>query len=89
MKVCFKKMSRNLIFVAFLLEFAALVLSYVALVPPEVAKSKDREGYCYHQAYNASIKVNESQILPNCEQVSCREDYFMSIEGSVRSFLIS
>lgn len=74
---------KSISFLVILLEFVVFSLGYVAIMPPEVAKSKDHEGYCYHQSFNALIKVNGSEIFSNCEEVSCGSDYTMTIYGSV------
>lgn len=41
----------------------------------------DKDGFCFFNDTNSLIKKGESIITPQCEEVSCNDDYSMSIAG--------
>lgn len=57
------------------------VCSYTYIIPPEMGKASDREGYCYHEDSKSLIKTGASIILKSCEEVSCGKDYTIGVYG--------
>ena len=57
------------------------VCSYTYIIPPEVGKSADHEGYCFHSESESLIKTGQSIILKSCEEVSCADDYTIGVYG--------
>lgn len=84
-KLCeweFIKMSSRIIFyVAIVLSMIVGSLGYQYFVPGEIAKSKDKDGFCYYDRVDKLIEMGKSEILTTCEEVSCGKDYLMTISG--------